>query len=88
MTIKKRMTVMIPESAYERLLAMAGSERKLGETVTGLIQNATDLGKATENLDLEGLRLQIIGLTGAMKGLESRQLQTERTLAALIANSQ
>jgi len=88
MSNKRRMTVSLPESVYDKLQKMAGSERKIGETITKLVEDASDLGTVSDGLDVETLRWQIVGLASDVKGIESRQLQTEKTLAAIIAKCQ
>jgi len=86
MSDKRRMAVMIPEPSYQKLLAMAGSERKLGETVTDLIENASDIGPVSDGLDVDSLRWQVVGLASDVKRLEADVIDNKMNLAKMIAD--
>ena len=49
-----------------------------------LIQYAT-VDSGVEQIDVEGMKLQMLGLASANKSLEARVLKLERQVAAMIA---
>ena len=83
----ERLTVALDDGMSAMLLDLAGSSRKQGEFLSGLIRAAWEGKRAIggEELDREGLRLQVMGLIGQVKMLEGRLLTVERELAAVIA---
>ena len=81
-----RLTVVIPDECGERLVKLAGSSRKQGDYLAGLIDAAwANQVTASEGITLESLRLQQIGLAAEGKSLEARVLQLEKVVSALIA---
>jgi hypothetical protein len=78
---------MLDDGISEKLVALAGSSRKQGEFLSNLIRASWDNRQAMkEGVDVESLRYQMLGLAGEHKAIESRVLQLERTVAALIAD--
>ena len=69
----------------QQVLERSATPRKRGELVSKLLiaYGAGDSG--LEQIDVEGLKLQMMGLASANKSLEGRVLRMERQLAAMIA---
>ena len=67
------------------VLERQASPRKRGEFVSSLLiqYGAADAG--IDAVDIEGLKLQMLGLSSSNKTLEGRVLKLERQLAAVIA---
>jgi cell division protein FtsB len=70
---------------------MRPRRRRLGQATskrfTSLLLIAYGAGAAgVDAVDVEGMKLQIMGLASANKSLEARVMKVERQLAALIAN--
>ncbi len=78
---------MLDDGISDQLIELAGSSRRQGEYLSGLIRAAWENEQAgmAGDMDREGLRLQVLGLAGQMKMLEGRLLRIEGQLAALIA---
>jgi len=84
--VGERITVVLDDGVSEKLVELAGSSRKQGEYLSRLI-NATYEGERLtqpDGIEIETLRLQIIGLTSEHRALASRVLQLEKQLAALL----
>ena len=79
---KARLTL---SAAAQKVLEGAASPRKRGELVSKLLlaYGAGDSG--IEQIDVEGMKLQLMGLASANKTLEGRVLRLEKQLAAMIA---
>ena len=86
----ERVTVVLDDGASELLLKLAGSSRRQGEYLSGLIRAAWEYESAGSSVevDREALRLQLIGLSGQLKALDGRVMQVERELAAQRAQRQ
>ena len=83
----KRLNLTVADDIPDKLTALAGGERKRGQYLTDLIRATYDVQATTQTgLDLEGLRLQLLGLAGQVQALESRITQMEKTLAVIIAD--
>ena len=83
-----RLNLSVADDIPEKLAALAGGERKRGQFLTNLIRSLYDAQATTqEGMDIEALRLQVLGLAGQVKALEARLARIEQTLAALIAES-
>jgi len=67
------------------VLEKQASPRKRGEFVSGLLVQYGAVDSGIEQIDIEGMKLQIMGLAGANKSLEGRVIKLEKQLAALIA---
>jgi len=83
---KKRLTIHMPMSSYNKLRALAGGERKLGEYITQMVEAASALD-VPDRLDLEILRDRLYALSGRVSSLEAESTDTRRTVAALIADN-
>ena len=83
-----RLNLSVADDIPEKLAALAGGERKRGQFLTNLIRSLYDAQATTqEGMDIEALRLQVLGLAGQVKALEARLAQVEKTLAVLIADN-
>lgn len=80
-----RLNLTVGEDTPAKLAELAGGERKRGEFLTRLIDELYTTRGEAEAMDLEGLRLQLLGLAGKVKSLEARLLQVERTFSEVIA---
>ena len=83
----ERLTIVLDDGMSELLIKLAGSSRRQGEYLSGLIRAQWENQQAglTGDIDREGLRLQVLGLAGQVKMLEGRLIKVEGTLAALMA---
>ena len=77
-------TLSLTENAQAVLEANA-SPRKRGELVSKLLIEYGAGAAGVDAVDVEGMKLQIMGLASANKSLEARVMKVERQLAALIA---
>jgi len=77
-------TLSLSENAQAVLEANA-SPRKRGELVSKLLIEYGAGAAGVDAVDVEGMKLQIMGLASANKSLEARVMKVERQLAALIA---
>lgn len=69
------------------VLASQASPRKRGELVSKLlIEYGAGVG-GVDAIDIEGIKLQVMGLASANKTLEGRVLRLEKQLAAVIAST-
>jgi hypothetical protein len=86
----ERLTVSVKEGIGDKLKELAGSSRKQGDYLSGLIQAVWENSQVptTTELDVEALRLQGIGLSATVKMLEGRMLRLEHQLTNLIAVGQ
>lgn len=84
----ERITVMLDDGCSEILQRLAGSSRKQGEYLSGILRGLWENQKAMQQgLDLESLRYQILGVAGEQHDLANRVFRLERTVAAMIADS-
>lgn len=82
-----RLNLSVADDIPEKLTTLAGGDRKRGQFLTNLIRSLYDAQTTTqEGMDTEALRLQVLGLAGQVRALESRTMQIERTMAAMIAD--
>lgn len=68
-----------------KVLEASASPRKRGELVSKLLIEYGAGAAGVDAVDVEGMKLQIMGLASANKTLEGRVMKIERQLAALIA---
>lgn len=61
------------------------SPRRRGEFVSSLLIQYGMADSGIEQIDVEGMKLQLMGLASANKTLEGRVLKLEKQLAAMIA---
>ncbi len=71
--------------AAQKVLERSASPRKRGELVSKLLLAYGMADSGIEQIDVEGMKLQLMGLASANKTLEGRVLKLERQLAAVIA---
>jgi len=67
------------------VLQKQASPRKRGEFVSNLLIQFGAVDSGVEQIDIEGMKLQIMGLASSNKTLEGRVLKLERTVSAMIA---
>jgi len=67
------------------VLQKQASPRKRGEFVSNLLVQYGAVDSGIDAVDIEGMKLQIMGLAGANKTLEGRVIKLERTVSAMIA---
>jgi hypothetical protein len=64
------------------VLNKASTPRKRGEFVSKLLVQYGEVSGGTEQIDVEGLKLQMMGLASVNKTLEGRILKLEKHLAS------
>jgi predicted YcjX-like family ATPase len=79
----KAYLTLTPEAM--EVLTKATTPRKRGEFVSKLLVQWGGVSVGVEQIDVEGLKLQMMGLASVNKSLESRVMNVEKQLAALIA---
>ena len=67
------------------VLDKQSTPRKRGEFVSRMLVQYGEVSNGTEQIDIEGIKLQLMGLASVNKSLEARVLNLEKQLAALIA---
>lgn len=68
------------------VLERHASPRKRGEFVSKLLIEYGVADQGVDAVDIEGMKLQIMGLASANKTLEGRLMKLERQVAAIIAS--
>ena len=87
---KARLNLFLDEDAAQALEEMAGGERKRSEYLNNLLRTTYAARKASSDIrtmDVEALRLTVIGLAGRVQAVEGEMLHIQSQLAAMIANS-
>jgi len=79
---KARLTL---SAAAQKVLHGAASPRKRGEFVSRLLLQYATVDSGIDQIDVEEMKLQIMGLASANKTLEGRLLKLERQLSAMMA---
>ena len=79
---KARLTL---SAAAQKVLHGAASPRRRGEFVSSLLVQYGMVDSGIDQIDVEGIKLQIMGLASANKTLEGRLLKVERQLSAMMA---
>ena len=69
------------------VLERQASPRKRGEFVSKLLIEYGAADSGIDTVDIEGMKLQIMGLASANKTLEGRVMKLERQLAAVMAGA-
>ncbi len=84
----ERLTVSVKEGIGDKLIKLAGSSRKQGDFLSGLIQAVWENGQVPSHseLDVEALRLQGIGLSATVKMLDARVMRLEQQMAEEVVN--
>ena len=67
------------------VLTKQTTPRKRGEFVSKLLTQYGEVSNGTEQIDVEGLKLQMMGLASVNKSLEARVMNLEKQLGVLIA---
>lgn len=81
MTDRVQITLSLSKEAIT-ILEKQTTPRKRGEFVSGLIVAYGSDAGAIGQLDVETIKLQLLGLASANKTLEARVMKVERQLAA------
>lgn len=68
-----------------KVLETSASPRKRGELVSKLLIEYGAANAGVDAVDVEGMKLQIMGLASANKTLEGRVIKLERQVSAMIA---
>lgn len=83
---KQRVTLTITSEAVA-VLEKHTTERKRGEFVSQILETyGRGADSVPSGVDLESLRLQVMGLLAQGKSTDARLTKVEQTLAALIAS--
>ena len=72
-----RVTLSLSETAAQRLLELAGSQRKQADYIGALIDAAWENQRAGAGVGVERMRLQIVGLAAEVQDLRARLLEVE-----------
>lgn len=82
-----RMSLNVPLDIPEKLRELAGGKPKMGLWLTDLIRQMYDnrITVDVKRMDVEGLRLLVMGLAGQVQSLQGEMTRTQSQLAALIA---
>ena len=67
------------------VLDKQSTPRKRGEFVSRMLVQYGEVSNGTEQIDIEGIKLQLMGLASVNKTLEGSLMNLEKQLAALIA---
>jgi hypothetical protein len=82
MTERSQITLSLTKEA-RAILEKQSSPRKRGEFISSLLVAYGDDAGAIGQLDIEAIKLQLLGLASANKTLEGRVLKLERQIAAM-----
>ena len=82
-----RMSLNVPPDVPEKLRELAGSKHKMGVWLTDMIRSMHDNRQMTDvkRMDVDALRLLVLGLAGQVQSLQGEMTRTQSQLAALIA---
>ncbi len=86
---KQRVNLMLDTEVVEMLDKITGSERKRGQYVSQLVRHAYAAQRHNTELrtmDVEGLRLTVIGLAGRVAAVEGELVQVQSQVVRLIEN--
>ncbi len=83
MTTEAKVSLTLTADALAILVRQA-SPRKRGEFVSKLLIQYSAVDSGIDTVDIESMKLMILGLAGANKSLEARVIRLERQVAALI----
>lgn len=85
-----RMSLNVPDDVPEKLRELAGSKHKMGVWLTELIRSMYDNRTMTDvkRMDVEGLRLLVMGLAGQVQSLQGEMTRTQSQVAVLIARGE
>jgi hypothetical protein len=87
--LTERLTISVEDGIGAMLIELAGGSRRQGEYITRLVRAAWEMEQAgkTAGVELEGVRLQLAGLSGKVTTIDGRLLSVEAQVAAMIARS-
>lgn len=85
MTERSQVTVSLTNEAIE-VLEKNATPRKRGEFISNLIVAYGSESGAISQVDIESMRMQLLGLASTTKTLDGRLSKVERQLSAVIAN--
>jgi hypothetical protein len=87
---KVRCNLMLDADVIDMLDSLSGSERKRGLWISNMVRTAYAAQKDNADIrtmDMEGLRLTVLGLAGRVQAVEGELIKTQSQLAAIIAKS-
>lgn len=84
MSERRQITLSLTTDAID-VLDRHASERKRGEFMSNMLIQFSASDKGVAQVDVDSIRLQMLGLATEHKTAEARLAQVERQLAALIA---
>lgn len=84
MSERSQMTLSLTNEAIE-VLEKHTSARKRGEFISNLLVAYGAEGGAINQVDIESMKLQLLGLASTQKTLDGRLTRVEKQLAAIIA---
>ena len=84
MSERSQMTVSLTNEAID-VLEKHTTARKRGEFISNLLVAYGAEAGAITQVDIESMRLQLLGLASANKTLDGRLTKVERTVATMIA---
>jgi len=85
---KQRCNLTLDSDVLTALDEMAGSERKRGLWISNMIRTTYAAQRSNADvrtMDVEGLRLTVLGLAGRLQAVEGELLRNQAQLAALIS---
>jgi hypothetical protein len=85
---KYKLNIVVDPDVMPLLDELAGSERKRGFTISNLIRTAYAGQKSSSDvrtMDVEGLRLLVMGLAGRVQAVEGEMIHMRTQLAAMMA---
>ncbi len=87
--LTERLTISVEDGIGAMLIELAGGSRRQGEYITRLVRAAWEMEQAGKiaGVELEGVRLQVAGLSGKVTTIDGRLLSVEAQVAAMIARS-
>src|SRR5687767_9069310 len=86
---KQRCNLTLDSDVIEMMDEMAGSERKRGLWISNMIRTTYAAQRSNADvrtMDIEGLRLTVLGLAGRLQAVEGELLRTQSQVASMIAN--
>ncbi|MEM7132067.1 MAG: hypothetical protein AAF702_37510 [Chloroflexota bacterium] len=83
--MSERITLVVDDGIGDKLVALAGGERKRGRWISDTVRAAFDNQAVSQSSDLNTLRLAFAGLAGDVASLHGRVDKVEATTAALVA---
>ena len=88
---KVRCNLTLDSDVIEMLDELAGSERKRGLWLSNMIRTTYAAQRSNADvrtMDVEGLRLTVLGLAGRLQAVEGELLRTQTQVAAVMAAQQ